>query len=71
MLSGGSPEDELLPPPWTPPASLSFVLFFELLFLPKQQIMEHKKLDRFFGGSIIKRERKIEKQEFIYELSNE
>ena len=54
LLSGGSPEDELLPPPWTPPASLSFVLFFELLFLPKQQIMEHKKLDRFFGGSIMR-----------------
>ena len=53
MLSGVSPEDALLPPPWTP-ASLSFVLFFELLLLPKQQIMEHKKLDRFFGGSVIK-----------------
>ncbi len=40
---------ESVAPALAPPWSLS-LLFLELLRLPKQQIIEHKKL-RFFGGS--------------------
>ena len=49
LLSGISPDAEVLPPPWLL-TSLSLFLCLELL-LPKQHMMEHKKLDRFFGGS--------------------